>query len=289
MRPRKLVVVRPQDLAILKLLAKVRYASAGQVAHALFSPGSLTRVRDRLATLAGGADHTPRLLYRFPELSGSSGNTRRIFTMARLGKDILAREGVPVPWYFRHKVRAISYPQLRHCLALTALYVTARRWGSGTGEITLRACRLSYELGHAGLNVVPDAYMHWVRTDGRHLRVLFEIDGGSMFQQRFKEHVMGRAEMIRSGAAERVFGSKGVLVCYVAVAPSQTAHDPDTRLQAMLRWTMQALQEHGLARGAGVFRFTSVVFSDVYDQGLFEKPVWHRPDAPTTPVPLLQA
>ena len=37
---------------------------------------------------------------------------------------------------------------------------------------------------------------------------------------------------------------------------------------------------------ASIFRFTSVVFEEVYQQGIFEKALWYRPDSPH-PLPLL--
>ena len=47
----------------------------------------------------------------------------------------------------------------------------------------------------------------------------------------------------------------------------------------MNAWTREVLAEMNLKWG-GIFRFTAVEFDSLYDQaaGLFEEPVWLRPD-----------
>ena len=78
-----------------------RYVTALEVAHLLFSPKSLTYVRERLRRLAGNADHVERqYLYRFG-LPTTRGNSQRIFTLGSRGRDILGGLGFPVDWYFR--------------------------------------------------------------------------------------------------------------------------------------------------------------------------------------------
>jgi hypothetical protein len=57
-------------------------------------------------------------------------------------------------------------------------------------------------------------------------------------------------------------------------------------------WTMEVLAGLEIESWASIFRFTSgVVYKTLYEQSheLFTKPVWYRPDAPTTPLPLLGA
>ena len=58
----------------------------------------------------------------------------------------------------------------------------------------------------------------------------------------------------------------------------------------MAAWAMEVVRELNIERWAGIFRFTSALdYTRLYEQGqeLFSKPVWYRPDAPSTPVPLL--
>jgi len=59
--------------------------------------------------------------------------------------------------------------------------------------------------------VVPDAWLLIERVrEGAPERfpVLLEIDRGTEYQRRFKEHVLSRAEFIRSGGYERLFGDR---------------------------------------------------------------------------------
>ena len=54
--------------------------------------------------------------------------------------------------------------------------------------------------------------------------------------------------------------------------------------------TMEVLRELAIESWAGIFRFTSALdYTRLYEQGeaLFTRPVWYRPDAPLTPLPLL--
>jgi hypothetical protein len=46
-------------------------------------------------------------------------------------------------------------------------------------------------------------------------------------------------------------------------------------------WTKSSLEEYGgksQASWAGIFRFTSLVLDEVYEQGIFDQPIWYRPD-----------
>ena len=74
--------------------------------------------------------------------------------------------------------------------------------------------------------------------------------------------------------------------CHV-IAKTVVSGCPGTRRIAA--WTWEVLSELKMERWAGIFRFTSTVYETLYEdaQTLFEKPVWYRPDSPTTAVPLL--
>ena len=50
----------------------------------------------------------------------------------------------------------------------------------------------------------------------------------------------------------------------------------------MTRWTQDVLQELKMKDWASIFRFTSVVFEEVYQRGIFEKALWYRPDSPSS-------
>jgi hypothetical protein len=118
--------------------------------------------------------------------------------------------------------------------------------------------------------------------------VLLEIDRGSEYQERFKNHVRGRIEFIRSGDYARIFGTRAVSIAYATTG--QVPDYADTRRKTMAVWTMEVLRELALESWTGVFHFTTVVYERLYEdaQTLFTKPVWYRPDSPARPVSLLQ-
>ena len=78
------------------------------------------------------------------------------------------------------------------------------------------------------------------------------------FQQKFKEHVKGRIELIRSGQYAKLFGVPGVIVSYVTTG--QTPQYRNTRVKTMNVWTREVLAEMNLKSWGGIFRFSAVEF-----------------------------
>lgn len=56
------------------------------------------------------------------------------------------------------------------------------------------------------------------------------------------------------------------------------AGEGEARRKAMVEWTKEGLKELGLENWASLFRFCSVSFGELYAGGIFDKPVWFRPD-----------
>jgi hypothetical protein len=108
------------------------------------------------------------------------------------------------------------------------------------------------------------------------------MDRGSEYQERFKNHVRGRLEFIRSGDYTEVFGIPAVMIAYVTTG--QVPSYRETRVKAMAAWTREVLAELKMERWAGLFRFTSVIYETLYEDAhtIFEKPVWYRPDQDRT-------
>jgi Replication-relaxation len=288
--------ITPTEEEILKVLSTYRYMTAVDVAHSLFSPKSLTHVRSILARLAGGNDYQERqYLFRFPLPTAKAGNRERIFTLGAAGREVVESLGIPVQWYYRpSKTGRLSGSHLAHQLLLTRFVVCACCFTNQHPEYSLVDVKLCYELErqisrHEGETVVPDAWLHFERgADGARFPVLVEIDRGSEFQERFKNHVRGRLEFIRSGEYARVFGIPAVIIAYATTG--QVPEYAETRRKTMCAWTMEVLRELEIENWAGIFRFTSAIeYKRLYEQGqtLFSRPVWYRPDSPTTPMPLL--
>jgi len=290
----------PTDEEILRTLSTYRYMTALDVAYGLFSPNSLSHVRRILARLSGGKDYQERqFLYRFPLPSAKAGNRERIYTLGAAGREVVENLGVPVDWYYRpSKVGRLSHSHLAHQLLLTRFVVAACYWASKQPEYTLADVRLSHELekgvamleeryDRASVTIVPDGWLHVERVaDGARFPILLEIDRGSEYQERWKNHVRGRIEFIRSGDYAEVFHTPAVLIAYATTG--YIAEHRERRVKTIAAWTRDLLAALHIDDWAGVFRFTAVTYETLYEeaQTLFAEPVWYRPDSPT-PVPLL--
>jgi hypothetical protein len=135
--------------------------------------------------------------------------------------------------------------------------------------------------------VIPDGWLLFERvSDSARFPVLVEIDRGSEYQERFKNHVRSRLAFIDSGDYARVFGIPAVIIAYVTTG--QVPAYRETRVKTMAAWTKDVLSELKMERWAGLFRFTPAVFETLYEDAptLFEKPVWYRPDS-VSPLALL--
>jgi hypothetical protein len=288
-------LLTPTEEEMLRIISTYRYMTALDMAYSLGTPKTLTRVRSRLTRLAGGADYQERtFLYRFPLPSNKGGNRERVFTLGAAGREVVESFGMPVDWYYRpSKTGRLSGSHLAHQLLVTRFVVAAAQWANSQPDYSLADMRLSYEIERSlgkrsGEAVVPDAWLHFARVGSRKSPVLLEIDRGSEYQERFKNHVRGRIEFIRSGDYARIFGTRAVSIAYATTG--QVPDYADTRRKTMAVWTMELLRELALESWTGVFHFTTVVYERLYEdaQTLFTKPVWYRPDSPARPVSLLQ-
>jgi hypothetical protein len=277
-----------KDEEILKAIYQYRYVTTLDIAHLLFRPTYLPYVRSRLARLAGGKDlQENTYLCRF-YLPSIAGNRERIFTLGSKGREFLQGVlGQTVDWYFQPaKFKFFSYSAILHHLLLTRFLVAAAWWCKNREDFTLLEERVSYEISRLQpkvtidkktLTVIPDAWLLFEK-DREKYAVLFELDRGMEFQQKFKEHVKARIALIRSGQYAKIFGVPGVIVSYVTTG--QTPQYRNTRVKAMNVWTREVLAEMNLKNWGGIFRFTAVEFDSLYEQvvSLFEEPIWLRPD-----------
>lgn len=260
----------------------------------LYSPASLPHVRKLLTRLSGGDFVENNYLYRFALQEPGRGNRLRVYTLGSRGRDFLKEElEYPVGWYFRpDKVRHMSFGQVVHNLVLTRFLVAARRWASGRPEWSLSQTRTCYEIGSAvpgvemtregkeRIKVIPDGWLLFERTrSGKSVKflILLEIDRGSAYRHKFKEHIGTRLAFIKKGGEySRVFGVETVSVAYVTTG--ETEGYRESRRRAMCAWTMKVLKELRIETWAQVFRFAGVSLEKMYEGAVFEEPVWYRPD-----------
>jgi hypothetical protein len=233
-------------------------------------------------------------------MPSKTGSRERVYSLGSAGREALVNLGFPVDWYLPpYKAEGLSHSHLAHQLTLTRFIVSACQWVRNHPEYTLADMRLCYEIEKnlAKLNgekersaalVIPDGWLLFERlSDGARVPVLVEIDRGSEYQERLKNHVHARLGFIHSGDYAKVFGVPAVMIAYVTTGQKPAYRE--TRAKTMAAWTREVLAELNMERWAGIFRFTSAVYETLFEdaQTLFEKHVWYRPDSPETPIPLL--
>jgi hypothetical protein len=295
-RTPKPLQLTPRDEEILASVYRYRFVTSTDIAYLLFRPSYLPYVRSRLTRLSGEEDlQKDTYLCRF-RLHSTRGNPERIFTLGTKGREFLQSQmGKQVDWFFRPgKFKFFSYSAILHHLLLTRFLVACSWWCRTQEEMSLLEERISYELSKnppevtlpkkekpITLSVIPDAWLSF-KLRGRNYAIIFELDRGMEFQEKFKQHVQGRIELVRSGKYQEVFGVPGVIIAYLTTG--QTPEYRASRMKTMNAWTREVLAELNLKNWGGIFRFVSVEFDTLYDQAasLFEEPVWLRPDMKET-------
>jgi hypothetical protein len=279
-----LLILSPKDIQILRFIAKARFSTAEPVAAALGSRGSLTTYRERLRRLSGGDGARGYPLCRFSCPSANPGNSLRCYCVTSRGLRLLRQEAgiAPPPWHFRPgRMGILSYAFLTHALFQTSVLACVWRWQRREPAFVVKRLRVSYELSrNPELPVLPDLWCAVAGEKG-HFGLWIECDTGSEGARQWSTYFPKRVLYVHSEEFTKVFQTGAPLLAYVCL----TERRRDT-LQSL---AMGVLKKLGKEKLAGNLRFASVDMERVYEQGLFEKPVWHRPDAPTTPVPLLQA
>jgi hypothetical protein len=299
-RAKPLIITKPIE-AILKAIHFYRYMATQDVCRLLYSPRSLSHVREILSLLAAS-----NYLYRFELPHTSRGNTERIYTLGSKGRDYLAKVlGLPVEWYFRpYKLRHFSASQVQHNLALTRVLVAAQAWAAKRPDFRLAQTRICYDLARTPsqvsltnkgkvqtLRVIPDAWLlfeYGQTKGGEHAHgypVLLELDRGMEYREKFQKHVRSRLEFIKKGGAySKLFGTEAVMIAYLTTG--ELPQYRESRRKAMCSYTMEVLAESHKEAWAPIFRFCSFLLEEIYDTNIFEVPVWYMPHSPT-PVPLL--
>jgi Replication-relaxation len=281
-------ILTPRFEEILRTVYFYRYMTAFDVAYRLFSPGSLTYVREILKVLCGGGDYIDnQYLFRFPLPQFSSGKAERVFTLGSRGRSFLVNSlGLAVDWYFKpHDTKRLSYGLIVHNLTLTRFIVAAHCLNNKETDTKLIRTRISYEIEKTkGVKVIPDGWLLFEKS-GSFCPILLEIDRGSAYKKDFKEHIKSRIEFIKSGAYEKMFGLKGGLIAYATTG--ELPEYKETRVKFMRLCSLEALSEMNMKSWASILRFTGVERRTMYESPLFGGPVWLRPDS-DSPLPLLE-
>ena len=297
--PSKQDLLSERDLAIVRTIADYRFMQAIDVVYSLATLKQLPHYRRILSALSGGDVGHAQVLFRFPVPTLTKGTKPRVYAVGAKGWELLAQEG----YYRPYKLRSLSFGHIWHALTLTRFVCAAEYYCRTQTKYILSQKKLSYELAQRPpevtvksegrsipVTVVPDAYLCFQRPDGEIFSVLVEIDRGTEYQERFKDHVRGRLELILSGTFTRVFQTQAVIVAYAAAGLPPESRE--RRRMTMQRWTQEVIAERmpnnakRQQQWLGIFRFCSLpedIYTNVY--ALFAEPWWYIPNS-ASPVPL---
>src|SRR5437660_688349 len=115
----KSLLLTPRIEEILRTISFHRFMTAQDVTRLLYSPASLTHVREILASLSDA-----KYLSRFQLPHTSRGNTEYVFVLSTRGREFLSSLGTQVAGYFRpYKVAHTTRSQITHDLVLTRFCV----------------------------------------------------------------------------------------------------------------------------------------------------------------------
>jgi hypothetical protein len=285
---RKPVIIPSRDEEILRVIYQYRYMTALDVAWLLFKPTSHTRTGNPLVPCRWRRfKHS--ILSLSVRVTGGRQCPADLYAW-RQRPQIPVRRGLPDHLVLSaYKFGRLTHSHLFHSCLLTRCVVAAHVWARKQSEFHLIQVRFGHALSAAPgrrvgngeaktAPVIPDAWLLFERvSNGNQLPVMLELDRGREQQKRFKDHIRSRIKFIEDGSYTRLFGSRSVGIYYATTGEIPAYRD--TRCQTMRRWTNEVLAELGKQNWAGVFRFASTVYQDLYDLTLFEKPVWYRPDS----------
>jgi hypothetical protein len=279
------------DERIIRAAGLYGYVTIPDFVH-LLAPVSFSTLRERARRLAGNADHVAgQYLLRFPLASPKKGTKARVYTPGVKGRQFLGLEG-----YYRPS-KIPSYHHLWHALTLTRFCVGAAAFGRTNPSFTLAEMRLSYEVAgspprvtipingqDATVAVIPDAWLLFVRSDGKKFPLLVEIDRSSEYRMKFQSLVRRRLDLILLGEYTRYFGEEAVCIVFATTGGA-------TRLSTMQRWTQDVInaeidEQTNRQEWLERFYFTSIVYEELFAPALFTDPVWQHPGT-ANPVPLL--
>jgi hypothetical protein len=285
---------------ILRAMATLHFATRLDIAHLPACAGlSDSQLRKILAALSGGDNQPNQYLCRFSRPQITRGALEKVYTLGALGRGYLVRElGEPVHWWYSPaKASTHSFSYLLHQLTLTRLVCAAQHWAREQTEYCLVQSLLSYALARTTppvtiqraespttVPVIPDAWLLFERNEEKY-PVLFEIDRGTEYQERFKQHVSARLHFILSGAYHRAFGIDAVCIAYVT--SGVTSDYRTSRLESMRQWTKEVvaaeISEENRQAWMGRFRFTSLPYEEIYERinELLTETMWYPPDGET--------
>lgn len=287
-RTRTRLKLRHRHTRVLYIVAKLHYVSVQDIGLALcYAPTSYEWVRKTVHQLWRHR-YLARQVVPREERAGSSPYAYRLdgngYAVLKAHQKPL---GLSLPTRFRD--RPVSPLLLAHDFAVNAFLIAGMQLAHRTPELFIsrfehdRSLRRKIRVTLADGKLVTlntDGYLEFIYRSRWQIPLLFECDRNHHEIERWKEKIQKLVAYIRSNQHEQLFGTRGLTIpCFVD-------GDAPERVNQLLEWTKQELEELGARDTAKHFLFASFRPAVETPEQTFEAPVWRQPFEPE-PVPLV--
>jgi hypothetical protein len=267
---------------IIVALAAFDYLTTEQITRLLYSPASLTHVREQMKLLVENG-------YVLP-LGGRDVNLPLIYTLSSEGRQYASLLGATRGKRVRpseEKDKGHNPYFLKHTLAVTDILIAARLLSETVPGIVLNRMyterelkrRISVTLSGKPVCLEPDASVLFRITetwhnppetweDFFHIEVYRNLPPA---EWRFKQKVQGYLATVDTGQHQALFHTPAFSIAVI------TASESEQMAATLKRWTEEALQSMGRAEEGEQFFFRSIAdTATASPEELFLSPVWEQ-------------
>ena len=283
-------VLTPVDISLIATVYRYYFVTIEQVTKALYSPGSYSTVKNRLASLE---KRGYLLSLYYPTVK--KGNSPKIYTIARAGLNILKEQEYDVPTRF-HPVeqKEKTYFFLQHTLTVNDVLIACATIEKSYPAIKVvrmvheRRLRLEPEKYPIGIfsddgrlireelfTLIPDAFVEFhIEQETKRFRscILFEIDRDTTEAKRFKKKIRAYITYLKTGRFTKKYKARSVTIAYPTTGGK-------ARVEQMQEWTRDELSRTHEGREFGnTFVFAALPQGSAFDgEWLLLSNVWVKP------------
>jgi hypothetical protein len=266
---------RPKHL-ILVAIGIYHYLTAVQLARLLFSPGSLTYVRDQVKELF----HSGHLARLFPPTLAPRGAYKAVYALDRRGYAYLKAQGLEPPGRFRPSENVErEWLFLRHTESANDLLILVNLLTRQDPQLELHRVLTERQLKHhpvyvtvddKKVGVIPDGWVD-LRRGNLQTCLAFELDRGTVSRKNWTRKVQALNAYSKGPYQDAaVFDTNSLSIAVVTTASER-------RLNDLIDWTEDAFEQ---TSGDDI---VSSMFLAAFDPATiaprqaFYSPIWSQP------------
>ena len=269
---------RPEHRLLLGI-ARYQFLTSAQLTRLLYSPSSLSFVREHLKRLY----HAGYVNRVFVPAVTPGGSPLPVYCLDRQGYAYAAAHDAAPEGRFRSAEQAQrEWFFLRHTVSVNHFLISAEKITEEIESLRLAAMRHERELKRTPLwvsvdgtriGLIPDAWLDLRQRQGDgELQASFCLEtdySGRVNRHKWQTRIS--AYLAAAGTVyPQTFGTTSLTVCVVALAGER-------RLAQLLSWTETVLTAGNAQSHADLFRFIAVDPATAAPKALFIEPAWQRP------------